>query len=186
MALLLYLLVGSCEVVPDFDWIVDDDVEITAGAEHLFNINQHVVQLGHAFERWQEALVGSLSFDLARSVLQSYNTSVHERNQIVPIERLIVHRVHVLGSDEASALIDEPVDAPLLSGANLLVLPAASPLLNDGRVVELAGHRVDQTDEALPVGALHRLPDVPDLVTRGPGHVPSINSWSIVEALINI
>lgn len=71
-----YLLISSGEIIPDLDWIVDDDVEVAARVEHSININDHVVKLRHSLEGGQEALICGLCGSFRRGILQGDDATV--------------------------------------------------------------------------------------------------------------
>ena len=176
----LYLLISSGEIIPDLDWIVDDDVEVAACVEHSININDHVVKLRHSLKSRQEALICSLRGSLRRGILQGDDAAVDERDEVVGVEGLALHGVHLLGADEMVTLIDKPLESNILGVSNDLVLPAATTLLDDGGVVELPGYWVNKSDEAVAVRALQLSPDMTHVVSRGAGHVPGL---SLVDGL---
>jgi len=70
------VLISGHYVTPDFDWIINDHIEISACFKHGIDINDHIIELRHSFEGGQEALVGSLRSNLGRSVLQCDDESV--------------------------------------------------------------------------------------------------------------
>lgn len=165
------LLVSCGNVVPDLDWVEQDHVEVTACGEHLIDVYDHVVELGHCLESSKEALVGCLSCYWIRSILKGNNTTVKGRNDIKPIEILSINSLHFSGTHQVIALVYEPLDAPIFRVSKMLVLPAATALFDDGCVIEFSGYWVNKTDEAVAIRALHLSSNVTDVITRCTGHV---------------
>lgn len=174
------ILVRSCKVVPDFDWVEYYDVEVAAGGEHLLNIYQQVVNLCYRLEYSEEALVLRLGLNLGGPVLQCQNSSVDEGDDVVSVEGPVIDDVHELGADKPTALINCPIDAPLFGGAPFFMFPAAAALFNDCSMVELPSNWVDQANEALTIYTFHRLPNMPNLVPRSTCHVSTFH-LNIVE-----